>query len=60
MCFPDTALRVPVKWEVFDRVGDITQNFDLLTSLARNQLCLKGTFDFRTVCCAHCQVAGLS
>jgi len=36
------ALRVPIKWEVFERVGDITQNFDLLASLARNQLCLKG------------------
>jgi hypothetical protein len=33
---------VPIKWEVFERVGDITQNFDLLASLARNQLCLKG------------------
>jgi hypothetical protein len=41
-CVGSAALRVPIKWEVFDRVGDITQNFDLLASLARNQLCLKG------------------
>jgi hypothetical protein len=41
-CVGSAALRVPIKWEVFERVGDITQNFDLLASLARNQLCLKG------------------
>jgi hypothetical protein len=41
---PNAALRVPIKWEVFERVGDITQNFDLLASLARNQICLKGMY----------------
>jgi len=36
------ALRVPIHWELFERTGNINQNFDLLASLARNQICVKG------------------
>lgn len=39
------AIGAPVKFETFtSAVGDITQDFSFLASMARNQVCLKGPF----------------
>jgi len=36
------AAKVPIDWEIFADITDITKEFSVITSIARNQTCLKG------------------
>jgi len=36
------AVQAPVDFELFSEITDITKNFPVITSIARNQVCLKG------------------